>query len=234
MTYLENHDGKSRWLRLWKCTVCGGEESVVLNITPEQADEARRVFAKLESIEDEIQRTSLSILVWGPALPSIAASGSAALDDHQRLRAELLGEFGKPPHFATTSEALLESGHPTSVLGEDLYDQEFVQASAVDCILVVATSIGAIGEVTLFSMDDQILRKMIVIAPEAAKGGFLGQGWYQKLADRVLYFGNEDLKNGRLMGQIRTIVARAARAKFYRQLGIDRMQGGRLKFGTTA
>jgi hypothetical protein len=140
-----------------------------LPMSPEARELYESIFIpSIERYAKQIERTPLSILVWGPA------QGGGKLYDK---RLQIRGELRKRGMAAVFSEEICPVGAPVS-----LKETEMLQAMAADFIIIIQGSPGSIGEAHDFSnFLLTIGRKMLIFIDERYKGGYSFQGALQEL-----------------------------------------------------
>ena len=217
MQTMEHHDGKTEWRLVFFCPTCQRFDTIVWNLTQSQSIAAKEFFNKMNSLAQQVRNTSLSILVWGPKIDT----EEFETDPYKKLRSQILDMLNSAGFFAVTSESLNTMTSGLVPRDSNLYDKELLQASAADCIVDVATSPSSIGEATLYSRESDLLRKMIILAPSASKGGFLAEGWYNIISEHIIYFNDNDIKTGKILNRLFEKITRIQWAKFYRDHGIE-------------
>lgn len=123
-----------------------------------------RVFKpQFDALMQEVRRTPLVILVWGP--------GESA-GDLFRKRLQIRNELRRLGHVAMFSEDL-ESSRQAGVSQKGI---EFLQAQAADLIVVMQTSYGSVAEVHDFASFRVVNFKMLIFIDESAQDGYSYRG----------------------------------------------------------
>jgi hypothetical protein len=140
---------------------------------------------------DELSQLALGILVWGPGFDSQSPA--------RLKREEISEELFSCGHVPMMSELLSRSD---SRLSANL--QELAQAYAVDLILVLLDSPGAIAEAAEFATHPEIAGKIRVYAPNKhrAAGGLIAEGMLANLSKgygAVIWYSPDDLRACRVM-----------------------------------
>jgi hypothetical protein len=127
---------------------------------------------RLSKIQKEVKRTTLGILVWGPG-PT-----AGGLFDKRRQIRNKLREDG---HAALFSEDIAPDNFSPAW---SLMDQELAQALVIDCIILLYSSAGSIGEAHDFAQYSQVAEKMLVFVDQRDRHGYGAQGALKDLHDR--------------------------------------------------
>jgi len=182
------------------------------NIQPKSARAKQyhdEVFKKREKeIQEEIEKTQLSILIWGPG---------ANDDKMYGKRVEILNELrGKDLDAFFSEEEIKETPTKNNL---SLKNIEMSQAQAVDLIIVIPCSIGSIAELHDFAAFKNIAAKMLIFMDEHTKVSYTGRGAARDLSNiyrKVETFKYpEDTQNGNLLNRVLEIVLSFQWAKYF-------------------
>jgi hypothetical protein len=177
-------------------------------IRPKSAEAQRHhdeVFVpQIRSIRAEIERTPLSVLVWGPG-----ENG-----DLYEQRVKIVNVLRDANINADMSEAVVTNDDQWSIR-----DQEFMQALAADMIVILCASPGSIAELADFSSNPELAAKMVVFLDSRHKGSYIALGPATSAAvfGNVLYYDTpDDLISDVLCTHVLKVIRKYQLAKWYR------------------
>lgn len=154
--------------------------------TAEARRKSERFRAKYEkAVTAELRSVHLTILVWGPN----PTSNTPAAQKRRDIREKLL-ELG---HDAMFSEDLPVSDKTMSTKW-----QEFVQASLVDLIILLAETPGSIAEAHDFCNNPKVALNMFVICARQYQDGYGPQGALRLLDEGyggVYWYADGEIEN---------------------------------------
>jgi hypothetical protein len=127
---------------------------------------------RLSKIQKEVTRTTLGILVLGPG-----PTAGGLFDKRRQIRNQLR-EDG---HAAIFSEEIAPDNFSPAW---SLMDQELAEALAIDCIILLYSSAGSIGEAHDFAQYSQVAGKMLVFVDQRDRHGYGGKGALKNLQDQ--------------------------------------------------
>ena len=127
--------------------------------TPEASDLVSTILPRIMRRLEEIKRTPVSVLLWGPGIDSDSPLAAVRLKLRQVLR-----ESG---HAAFFSEELCEltEGYPPRI-------SQLAQAHEFDLIVSTPCTPGSIGEVHDFAADRRVHSKLLVFLNEEHMSGY--------------------------------------------------------------
>jgi hypothetical protein len=131
-------------------------------LSREAADLVGRILPRIEQRLEEIKRTPVSILLWGPGIGSSSPLATLRL----RLR-QLLRENG---HAAFFSEELCDAASTYSPR-----IQQLAQAHEFDLIVSTPCTPGSIAEIHDFAADRRVHAKLLVFLNEEHVSGYSPQ-----------------------------------------------------------
>lgn len=138
----------------------------VVQISPNQPSETHERFLAL-TFQDLVQRSRLSVLVWGPSAQTNRELFTKRVQIRDKLR-----DLG---HRADFSEDILEP-HALAAGGLNLSPVELLQAKGYEYIICIMGSPGSIGEVHDFCHSAEIAHKTTVCINEQHISGYSGMG----------------------------------------------------------
>lgn len=209
---IQKQDGVIRALK-------GITESIdlLLQIVPKQPTEEHETLKRLTA-QSLIDRSYLSVLVWGP--------GKQGDKDFYRKRVQIRDKLKELGHKAEFSEDILtpsviEAG------GINLSVAELLQAREYEYIVTIMSSPGSIGEVHDFCHMPKIAHKMMICINEEHLSGYSAQGVlriFEGNHGRIEKFKfPDDITDCHLLTRVVNQVMKCAEAK---QDHIARSEGG--------
>lgn len=142
-------------------------------LSPQAQQYYEQVFKpRLAAMQDQVARTPLAVLVWGP--------GPSNLGLYNK-RLQIRDELRRRGHAAFFSEEL-QALKPTDYSQKAI---EFLEASAADLIVVMQVSYGSVAEVHDFSDYRVVNGKMLIFISDRATDGYSYQGALTEL--KALY-----------------------------------------------
>ena len=162
-------------------------------LAPPRTPAAERELARFRASYDhhlrQLDRISLSILVWGPSPESDTPVA--------RKRREIRDRLRRRGHNAMFSEEL-----PGPVGRTSLKSLELAQARAVHLVVVLyGDSPGAVAETHDFCAHPDVAPKVLVIIPRELKDGYAGRGAIrdlQRAHGGVFWYTAQDLSECRV------------------------------------
>ena len=192
------------------------DRSILPEPRTEAAKAARRHFEQqVEGQQRKEQEIAFSILVWGMSPERDAPIAKKRKDiGHQLI------EDG---HNAMFSEDLTNLGDDHGLSEKS---KEFAQAKAVDLIIIlVEDSPGALTEASDFCNHPDLASKIYIMAPEAYKAGYAGQGALKELDEGyggVYWYRQGEVEACNLLTQARKrVLARRSMAYRHKTRGAD-------------
>jgi len=131
-------------------------------LTPEASDLVAKLLSRIERRLEEVKRTPVSVLLWGPGIDSTSPLAAVRLNLRQLLRAN--------GHAAFYSEELCNpaSGYSPRI-------QQLAQAHEFDLIVSTPCTPGSIGEIHDFAADRRVHAKLLVFLNEEHVSGYSPQ-----------------------------------------------------------
>lgn len=209
---IQKQDGVIRVLK-------GIVESIdsLLQIIPKQPTEEHETLKRLTA-QSLIDRSRLSVLVWGPV-----EQGDKDLYRKRILIRDKLKELGHKAEFSEDilTPSVIEAG------GLNLSVAELLQAREYEYIIIIMGSPGSIGEVHDFGHMSEIAHKMTICINEEYLSGYSAQGVlriFEGNHGRIEKFKfPDDITGCHLLTRVVNQVAKCAEAK---QDHIARILGG--------
>lgn len=165
----------------------------------------RQVKRRIERKRQEMKKTPLMVLIWGPG-----KSGGALYEKRKQIRARLI----KEKFAAAFSEDLCKIPQE----GDSLRVEEMIQASEADLVVLLYGSPGSIGEFHDFAQTKAIVSKMEIFVDSRQKDGYAFAG---TLREANVQFGNvhtyvypDDVTQCHLLGKVLTRLETMRRTKW--------------------
>lgn len=176
----------------------------MVSIVPKsaRAQEIHETYTKAieEYIKDFKEKTSLTIMVWGPGEAYDAADGKIKLIRDKRI--EIINALRRDGHNAIFSEELSKEIESLKEVG-NFKIEELIQAHCADMVCLLWGSSGSIGEAHDFCNRKEIAQKMILFV-EKTDREFYATGMikiFQGYGGRLEQFDEIDLKACNVVGK---------------------------------
>jgi hypothetical protein len=131
-------------------------------LSPEAADLIAQLRPRIVARLEEVRRVPVSVLLWGPAVGSIASLAS--------VRSGLRGKLRELGHAAMYSEELCDMNSPYPIRL-----QELAQAQEFDLVVSMPASPGSIGELHDFAADRRVHAKILAFLNQQHIDGYSPQ-----------------------------------------------------------